>query len=372
MRWKLAAPLLALLTASGIGGAQPSEDVNTRLRGLEDLLRDRDDVAGIVLCEATGATKAIVHVRQAHYIETLAFRYVKENGTPEEYETARQIAKKVYAQVNDVQRSAYGILGALADAGYPLVYADGISVEREADFTKAGIEEVTLQRLANLIPIGYFREDPTGQRYVIRRSMAFNMTWQSGAGRWELITPDDDTVPSSLERFRYIPGADLLLAHEGRIVLRGFEREAVYGIALETDAQEILMDGREDTFLDIAAQGTDDVLPAFLGGDHSFAGPESCPDAPAGWWRDRVSFRDNLSSWNRRTTPRFSLLEVTPRGIDEVQAIRAHEFDEVLSPLIRRVHARVKERPKPKGILIVGTPDGVTVEGLPGSNPRHL
>ncbi len=137
---------------------------------------------------------------------------------------------------------------------------------------------------------------------------------------------------------------------------------------MEQENDEILMDGREDTFLDMAASNEEDILPVFLGGGHTFAAPQSCPAAPKGWFENRESYRDNLGLWNKRFSTIYSLLEVTPRGTDEIDRINRRELIHDLRPLVRTIEQRRKReeamRPKPekKGRRIVGEGNDVRVE----------
>jgi hypothetical protein len=225
------------------------------------------------------------------------------------------------AQVNQVQKEAYAVYTKLLQTqGFLPLWEEGMPVGLKLD--RESIKGGHVRILRMLAEAGY----------IGRNDEALY------EGHFLNNEPADAVQKNMFEEFRYMPGAAVLLAAEGKAqLIPSLEGRLVDKTILnDKKAFEAVgyarMDNAEDFVLKLAAQRAEPVKILSFGGLHAFGGKKSCGLDYS--LEGRLSSMDNIDVWNSaHPAMKYSLIEITPTSYQEADVPTIRQGNKRLLPL---------------------------------------
>lgn len=208
------------------------------------------------------------------------------------------------ARVNQGQKEAYLIYSQLPSHQAPLpLWEEGMpaGLELDRESVKGGHIRI-LRMLADTMHIDSASEAVYEQYFLTGKSC-------------------DTAQLEVFEGFRYIPGAAVLLAAEGKARLvpsadNKADKAMRHDIGVFEATARTQMERIEDSFLKQAAQQPDTAKVLSFGALHAFGGKQSCGERYS--LEGRISTKDNIHEWNSaHPEMKYSLIEVTPLSYEE-------------------------------------------------------
>jgi len=226
-------------------------------------------------------------------------------------------------KIREVQRDNYSILLYLSEHnGLRVVYNEGLDSKAWADIS-IGMARFSDEMLRVLI------EDYQGEI----KDLEDKLKDDDNEYLRKTIEENKKRVSAlkQISEESIVTGAARKLAAEGKLKILpaetyNYKKEKMHDQLKsgeksfkDADAMEIMLDDREDMFLEIASSQRHAFIFVVYGGAHAWGGKSSCgSDYPE---ERRLSRRDNIAEWNAKHPDKmFSLIEITPDSYEEIKA----------------------------------------------------
>jgi hypothetical protein len=288
--------IAAFLAQDSTQRAQAPEivtEANEKLRQFPLHVRGAEKV---IKHEVPQAKYCLVNIKQRHYASPERLEHALMNEGVTGRQEIREKMLESYAKVNRVQKDIYMILEQL---GAKYVLAEGALYTKEFEpFTKEEAGEFYEQvrdEMQQGLGIG-------GKR--ARMAYLANLIQQE-ADSEELplkeLRDEYARLAEDEERYRYIPGACVLMAAQEKIILVPPESHDLNARAWQARTHEELdavQNERENHVMKLASE-LDCLLPVMVYGKQH-------------------DFKDNIEKWNRENPDlKFSLIEIMPQSMQQ-------------------------------------------------------
>ena len=265
------------------------QDITSANKKLRDFPDKINGAKSVVKYETPGAKHTLVHLGQTHYID-MGKELSLENIINTDIRYWNKI-KDIYTNINNCQKDIYDILTELKEKqNISNVRSEGVML-RDLDNldNKEALKEAYFSKLAELDETGYFLESIKYSFSVMNRLKPYvEANKPAPFYTMEKTLKKYNKAKQDFERFRYIGGADILLAMENKLNLLPAETKKAY------DNGD--MNAREDALLQIVSKENNPLELTVYGAKHNF--------------------KDNIEKWNKENpNNKYSLIEITPKNL---------------------------------------------------------